>query len=186
MQKDIYEVLLNPTRVRIMQALVLGARETITASEICSLLSDVPRTTLYRHINILIEAGVLQVAAERKIRGSVERTLSLNAAELSKLNETEDVSQMAFHFLMRTYAKFELYFSDKADKADAAARDKLFLRNAVLMLSDQEFDDFLAELRALFQKYHFEDAADGRKPRDISLICAPLEQDTRQEGNTKP
>ena len=171
MSKDIYEVLLNPTRVRIMQTLILGARETITAGEICELLSDVPRTTLYRHINVLIEANVLHVAAERKVRGSVERTLSLNAAEIEKLRDAEDVPQVAFRFLMLTYAKFERYFRDK----DRAAPDRIFLRNAVMMLTDQEFDGFLSELRALYEKYHFLDAAPGRKPRDISIISAPPE-----------
>ena len=181
MPKDIYEVLLNPTRVRIIQTLILGARETVTANEICSLISDVPRTTLYRHINILIEANILHVVAERKVRGSVERTLSLNVAEMQKLNEVEDVSQVAFRFLMLTYAKFEKHFSKEERKGRSAAAEGVFLRNWVPMLNDEEFNAFLSDLRALFGKYHFEDAGEGRKPRDISIICAPSEDGDRGE-----
>jgi len=177
MPKDIYEVLLNPVRVRIMQTLMLGSRETITANEICDLLSDIPRTTLYRHINVLIEANVLRVVAERKVRGSVERTLAFNAAEVEKLKDAEDIPALAFRFLMLTHAKFEKYFHNKDRKDLAAVTDTMFLRNWVLMLSDEEFGEFLSALRGLFEKYHFEESSGGRKPRDISIICAPPEND---------
>ena len=175
MPKDIYEILLHPTRVRIMQSLILGEREQVTANEICELLPDVPRTTLYRHINVLIEAGVLHVVAERKVRGSVERTLSLNTSEVEKQLEQEDIPAQLFQFLMLTYAKFERYFSDKACKTLASVTDPMSFTNAILMLNDQEWEAFATELGELFQKYHFQDTAEGRKPRDISIIIAPPE-----------
>ncbi|MCL2568087.1 MAG: helix-turn-helix domain-containing protein [Oscillospiraceae bacterium] len=176
MSSDIYDVLLNPTRVRIIQTLSLNTQETITANEICAFLSDVPRTTLYRHINVLIEANILHIVAERKIRGSVERTLSLNIAELEKLSEAEDVPAVAFRFLMLTYAKFETYFKDKPNKSRASMPDTIFLRNTILMLNDKEFQSFLADLRDVFEAYTFEGPTEDRKPRDISFICAPPEQ----------
>jgi len=177
MPKDIYEVLLDPTRIRIMQTLLLGARETITAGELCSLLGDVPRTTLYRHINVLIEANVLHVVAERKVRGSVERTLALNASELEKLKHVEDVPGQVFRFLMLIYAKFERYFSKKPCKGRASLTDPMSCKSWVLMLNDQELADFSTELRGLFEKCHLEDTVDGRRPRDFSIILAPTESE---------
>jgi len=176
MHKDIYDVLLNPIRMRIMQTLILNGRESITANEICNLLSDIPRTTLYRHINVLIEADILHIAAERKIRGSVERTLSLNVGELEKLREVEDAPTQAFRFLMMTYAKFETYFKDKPRKSFASAEGTFFLRNAVMMLSDEEFQNFLADTQAVLEAYIFEGPSEGRKLRDISIISAPPEE----------
>ena len=177
MPKDIYDILLDPTRVRIMQTLLLGSHETITASEICGILSDVPRTTLYRHINILIDANILHVVAERKVRGSVERTLSLNASEFEKLRHVDDISGQIFRFLMLIYAKFERYFSKKKCKSHASVTDHISCKTMVLMLNDEEFSAGSAELRGVFEKYHFQDAAKGRKPRDISVIFAPTESE---------
>lgn len=175
MPKDIYETLLHPIRVRIMQSLILGEREQVTANEICGLLSDVPRTTIYRHINVLIGANILHVVAERKVRGSVERTLSLNVSEFEKLNQAEDIPGQIFQFMMLTYAKFERYFSKKSCKSIASVTDPMFFTNTVLMLNDQEWETFAVELGALIQKHHFQDTGDGRKPRDISIILAPPE-----------
>ena len=55
-------------------------------------------------------------------------------------------------------------------------KDKIFLNNTVLMMSDNEFDQFLTELRDLIIKYNF-GAATGRKARDISLLSAPIEKE---------
>lgn len=164
---DINEVMLNPIRMRIVQ--VAAARGNISASDICEKMPDVPRTTIYRHIKILIDKGILTVVAENKIRGSLERILSLNINEISKHNTLTNAAQFAFAFFMQQYAKFERYFNSESPNP---AADRIFLNNTVLMLSDEEFDIFLKDLQQLFQKYSFE-YDKNRKARDISIISAP-------------
>lgn len=165
--KDINEIMLNPVRMRIIQQLATSG--DITATELCEKLNDVSRTTLYRHVNILLDSSILSVVAEKKIRGSVERTLALNLGEISKHNARKNASQNLWAFLMNRYVRFEKYF--KGTNPDPA-RDKIFFNNTIMMMDDGEFDQFLAELRGLLVKYSFE-VADGRRVRDISIISAP-------------
>ena len=40
-------------------------------------LPDIPQATLYRHIAVLADAEVLEVADERRVRGAVERSYRL-------------------------------------------------------------------------------------------------------------
>jgi len=169
--KDINEIMLNPVRMRIIQE--LATRQSITATELCEKIGDVPRTTMYRHINILLDNNILSVVSEKKIRGSIERTLALNIGEISKNNTLENASQNAFGFLMNRYARFHNYFS--GENPDPA-KDKIFLNNSVLIMDDNEFDQFLSELRGLLIKYNFE-VAKFRKARDISVISAPTENE---------
>ena len=82
--KDINELLLIPVRMKIIQELVLG--HNVTASELCAAVSDVPRTTMYRHIKLLLDSSIISVVSERKIRGSLERTLVLNVDEITRHN----------------------------------------------------------------------------------------------------
>ncbi|WP_066500153.1 helix-turn-helix domain-containing protein [Abyssisolibacter fermentans] len=165
--KNINEIMLNPIRMRIIQE--LASNQSITATELCKKISNVPRTTMYRHINILIDNDILSVVSEKKIRGSLERTLALNIPNVTKHNTIENADQNAFGFLMCNYAKFHNYFSDKNSDP---AKDKIFLNNTVLMMNDTEFDQFLAEIREILVKYSFE-SAEGRKVRDISIISSP-------------
>ena len=169
--KDIADIALNPIRIRIIQALAMN--DELTAAQIGEAMTDVSRTTLYRHINTLIDAGLVTVVSEKKIRGSIERTLALNVKELQEQMSATDPTQEIFKFLMGTYVKFQKYFA--RDDNDPMA-DKIFINNAIMMMSDEEFDQFLAAFRELSQKYYFEgDAPAGtqRKPRDITTISAP-------------
>lgn len=173
--KDMNEVMLNPVRIRVIQELAI--RRSITATELCEKISDVPRTTIYRHINILLDNNILTVVSEKKIRGSLERTLALNVEEISKNNTLKNATGNAFSFLMNKYAGFHNYFS--GERPDPA-KDKIFFNNSVLMMNDNEFDQFLSELRVLLIKYSFE-VANGRKARDISIISSPVEDNKKGE-----
>lgn len=168
--ENINKVMLNPVRMRIIQ--VLSTRQTATANEICEKISDIPRTTVYRHIKILIDNGIVSVISEEKVRGTFERTIALNIQEITKQNSVENAAENAFGFLMTNYGKFHKYFC--GENPDPG-KDKIFLNNTVLMMNDSEFDQFLEDLRKLLLRYNFETEED-RKPRDLSIISAPVEK----------
>ncbi len=167
--KNIHDIMMNPVRMRIIQTLV--ARQHMTATEISEEISDVPRTTLYRHIKTMLDHGILSIISEQKIRGSLERTLAINTGEIAKHNTLENAAQTALYFFMKKYVLFQNYFNGNP----APAKDKIFLNNTILMTTDEEFDQFLLELGALLKKYSFE-FSEGRKTRDISIISAPEEK----------
>ena len=166
--KNINEIMLHPVRMRIIQA--LSTQETTTSNDLCEKISDIPRTTLYRHIKLLIDHKLITVVSEEKIRGSVERTIALNVPEITKHNTIEDAAYNAFGFLMSNYSKFHQYFHGSDPNPN---KDKIFLNNTVLMMSDEEFDQFLIEMRELLLKFNFE-VKEERKARDLSIISAPV------------
>jgi DNA-binding transcriptional ArsR family regulator len=167
--KDINNIMLNPVRMRIIQ--VLSERKSMTTTELCKEMEDIPRTTLYRHVRILLDNNILLIVSEQKIRGSLERMLALNTKEMVSNNTLDNAAQNAFAFLMNRYARFQNYFNGKSPDP---AKDKIFLNNTILMMTDNEFDQFLSELRGLLVKYNFE-ISEGRKTRDISIVSAPGE-----------
>jgi DNA-binding transcriptional ArsR family regulator len=170
-KNNIYNILLNPIRVRIIK--VVAKKQNVTASEILENMKDVSRTTLYRHLNILIEADILTVVEEKKVRGSLERVMALNISKISENSQKADIPHETFQFLMTIYAKFENYF--KKDKRDSE-KNMIFLNNTVMMMDDKEFENFISDLQKLFVKYDF-DSTEGRKPRDISIISSPVEKE---------
>jgi len=68
------ELVLHPVRMRMILAI---ATRVLTTQQLANLLPDVAQTTLYRHINLLLEGGILTVVRESKVRGTVERELAL-------------------------------------------------------------------------------------------------------------
>ena len=72
------DLLLHPVRLRILQAF-LGDR-ALTTSQLQAELADVP-ASLYRHVAKLAAAGVLTIVEERRVRGALERTYTLESSQ---------------------------------------------------------------------------------------------------------
>lgn len=151
----------------------LSVHKEATAGILSEHISDVPRTTLYRHINILEKNELLTVISEKKIRGSLEKTYALNIEAYSKENTVENATRNAFGFLMKIYADFDRYFADNQDQPMSEI-DHIFLGNVSLMLSDEEFKLFMSELNQVLVKYVSNVQDGSRKQRSISIISSPV------------
>lgn len=71
MVQSSFDLLMHPVRMQIIQAFIGGKRMSV--QELGGRLAEVPPATLYRHLNALVEGGVLTVAEERRVRGAIER-----------------------------------------------------------------------------------------------------------------
>src|SRR5215216_1699107 len=107
------ELLLHPLRIRILHAMSGG--RTRTTSELCARMPDVSKATVYRHVALLAEAGVLEIEDERRVRGVVERCYGLRRekvvvdAEMAASLSTEE-HRRAFAVAMATLiAEFNSY-----------------------------------------------------------------------------
>ena len=166
--RDMNQILLNPIRSRIIQ--YLATHQRATAGELDSFMNDVPRTTLYRHLNILAEHNIITVVEENRVRGSVERTYALNVKTVQEENTKENATRNAFGFLMKIYGDYERYFSNP--NADPAA-DKIFLSNVALLLSDEEFNELLTDINGILIKHINNEYKKNRKQRSIAFISSP-------------
>lgn len=163
------EILMNPVRMRIVQYFM--THQTATSAETAAAMPDVPRATLYRHINVLEENGYLQVVSRTRIRGATERTFMLNGAKMAA-GAGGDSSQKAFQILMNLYRDFDRYFS--SGKSDPV-RDYIFLKTDELCLTDAEYNTFLVEMLELIKSYSGRES-EGRKKRRLSMISSPTDE----------
>lgn len=164
---EMAEIVMNPVRQRIFQYLLI--HETGTVKEIRKALADVPSASLYRHMKILTENGILMVVGENRIRGTVESIYQLNKSTL-EIDDADGVAvQTALLGIAATFAKY--FSSDHADPK----KDMLLMTTCTLTLSDEEFMSFLSEINQVAVKYMDIPIKEGRKTRQITLISAPTD-----------
>lgn len=168
---EIAEIVMNPVRQRIFQYLLV--HETATVKEIRKALPDVPSASVYRHMKILAENSLLSVVSENRIRGTVESVYKLNKDALTIDDSDGAIVQMA---LLNTCASFAKYFS--GGNADPR-RDMLLMTSCTLRLTDGEFAEFLSEINKVAVKYMEKAAGDGSKTRQILLVSAPADEQTK-------
>ena len=168
------DLLLHPVRLRIVKAF-LGDR-ALTTSQLAAELDDVPAGSLYRHIARLTKAGVLQVVAERRVRGAVERTYTLRmyAAQIQPGEAramTLDEHAHAFTaYIAGLLADFDRYIaSAPADPVNDGAS----YRVAGMWLTDEEFMEFGRDLSAVYLDRLANAPGKGRRRRMIYTISLP-------------
>lgn len=117
------DVLLHPVRMRIVQVLLDGA--TMTARQLRQELPDIPSASLYRHIATLADAGVLEVAHQKRVRGAVERGFRLHlpnaavTAEDARQLSRDDHRRAFTAFCTMLMADFDRYLATpEADVVD--------------------------------------------------------------------
>ena len=170
------DLLLHPVRLRIVQAF-LGDR-ALTTSQLSAELADVPAASLYRHVARLVNAGVLQVVAERRVRGAVERTYVLRLAAarvpLADLDamSADDHRQIFLAFVAGLLANFDRYLA--RGKVDFA-RDGVAFGIEGLWLTDAEFADMMRDIYRVLEQRRANPPKRGRRRRLLASVLLPGE-----------
>jgi len=168
------DLLLHPVRLRIVKAF-LGDR-ALTTSQLAAELDDVPPGSLYRHVALLAKAGILQVVAERRVRGAVERTYTLRqfaariSAEEARQMSAEEHAQAFMVYVAGMLADADRYLA--ADRRDPA-RDGADYQVGALWLTDAEFAELLRDLSIVVGPRLANAPAAGRKRRMVYTVFLP-------------
>lgn len=171
------QLLLHPVRLRIAQSL-LGDR-ALTTAELATELPDVAAATLYRQVAALVDGGVLEVVAERRVRGAVERTYrlrggapSIDADEAATMS-VEEHRQGFLAFVAALLADYDRYL-DSGEPPDLG-RDLVGYRQAALYLTDDELVDLLTDLREVLAPRLAVPPGPGRRRRALTTIVMPTD-----------
>jgi Helix-turn-helix domain len=176
------DLLLHPVRLRIVKAF-LGDR-ALTTSQLAAELDDVPSGSLYRHVALLTKAGVLQVVAERRVRGAVERTYTLRlfAARIDpaevKAMSAEEHGQAFMAYVAGMLADADRYL---ASDAPDPIRDGADYQVGALWLTDAEFAELLRDLTNVFRPRLAKPPGKGRRRRMVYTVFLPAPAEAAAE-----
>lgn len=169
-----FDLLLHPVRMQIVQAFVGDRR--LSAQELGARLADVPPATLYRHLNVLHEGGILDVVEERQVHATTERVYALPEERMSITPQEALQATPADH--MRYFTTFVAgllgSFARYLKRTDPdLVRDGVGYRQVTLSLTDEELRALTADLDDRMRREVDNEPGHGRTPRTITRIVLP-------------
>ncbi|MEW2513667.1 helix-turn-helix domain-containing protein [Streptomyces sp. NPDC046870] len=170
------ELLAHPIRLRIVHA--MGGGRLLTTTQLCARIPDASKATVYRHIDLLVGGGVLEVAEEHRVRGAVERHYRLRqdraviGSEVVRTLTAEDHRQAFATAMTALLAEFTAYLDH--DRADPVT-DRVGYRQHALWLSPAELEELIGELRAAIAPKLANQPSPERAQYLLSPIHFPLE-----------
>src|SRR5262245_52536738 len=174
---DTLDLLLHPVRLRIVHAMAGGC--TRTTADLCARLPDVPKTTVYRHVGLLAEAGLLEVAGEQRVRGAVERRYRLNRARAAIGPDVAASMSLEEHrrgfaaSMAALIADFNAYL--ERAHADPTA-DSVGYRQIPLWLDQDDLAALVGEVRGAVVSRIDNGPAPNRRLYLLSPILFPIEE----------
>ena len=173
---DVTEVLLHPVRLRIIHA--LSATPEVSITELTERMPEVSKSTLYRHVAVLLDAGFIEIQSERRIRGAVERTYRLRRDRPTM--STHDATSMSLDeyrqsfaaALMTLLAEFNAYLDRPGAHPTA---DNVAYRQGTLWATPDELNNLTGKMLVLLAPSLDNEPTTGRRPYLISPIVFPTD-----------
>jgi DNA-binding transcriptional ArsR family regulator len=167
------DLLLHPTRLRIVHALS-GGRE-LTTTQLRARMPEVSKVTVYRQVALLSEGGFLEVAGQQRVHGAMERRYRLRQdrpmidAEAAAAMTPEEHRRGFATAMAVLIAEFNAYLDRDGDPA----ADAVSYRQGVLWLSPAELAEMTGKLLAVLRDSAANEPASGRAPYLLSPVLFP-------------
>jgi predicted transcriptional regulator len=174
---------MNPVRIRILTAL---SNQKLTTHQLAIEIPDIPQTTLYRQINTLVENGLIQVAEENPIRGTVERVYQIDRAvnltddDLNSLRK-KDLEQLVSVMIGSLLSEAKVFLSAMPDQGDVKplAQGIEFAKTS-LFLNGTEFEELNKKMHEVIHSYAKLPAGEDRKRMVFSYFFIPVVSNTEK------
>lgn len=168
------DLILHPVRFRILQSLT---RETLTTQEIADRLPDVAKSSIYRHLKLLLAGEMVAIVEKRLVNGIQEKVYTLTAVpRLSAEDVLNLSSQEHLHYftvyLMTLLRGFADYLQT-GDPPDLLA-DKTGYSEAIFFANDEELTQFKEQMQTILQSLAENGAGNGRHKHKFAIISHPI------------
>lgn len=166
--EKLLKVLTDPVSNRILQ--MIRVRKKMTISDILSENTNLPRATVYRKIEKMLDVGAIEIVDSHKVRGQTENVYAINTIYIANPENNEDSFKMVTISLMQILDQYDRYFRN--GNADVN-RDKLFLLNYAIPLSDKDFSAMMSDIFKIVDKYQKKKVSPDAKLKNLYLLSAP-------------
>lgn len=172
------EIVIHPVRFRIIQTLM---SEELSTKQIAQRLEDVPTSSLYRHIKILLDAGFLKVKETKVVQGIQEKVYGIGRSPILALSDFEGVTAVEHLnyfsiYLMTLIRGFSDYLAFSSDLDFLA--DHTGYTEVVVWASAEELNEFAGTLNQALSSLRANVESKQRKRQKIAIITHPV-KDTR-------
>ncbi len=174
--EKLLRLLTDATSNKILQT--LRVRGKMTAAQILAENPQLSRATVYRRLEKMLEAGAIGIAESRKVRGQTEHIYEVRKIWISTPETDAECQHIVMLSLMRMMELYQSYFESGDADVD---RDKLFLSNYSIRLTDADFAKMLRRIYAVVDSYQDRQNKTDAKLRNLFLLSAPEGESNEQE-----
>ncbi|WP_298816782.1 helix-turn-helix domain-containing protein [Chloroflexus sp.] len=167
-----FAIINHPVRMRIFQTL---NHTEMSINQLAQHLADVPKPSLYRHIRLMLDAGIVQVTRVRYVHGIEERFYMAVSGLIdpASLDTPEGLQQFADH--VRLYGSgVAQALAEYALEAGKPAVNNIAARDHFFYATEEEFLEARETIYAILRSLEANSPGEGRVKRRMFVMSHPL------------
>ena len=171
------DLIIHPVRFRILQTLT---HEQLTTQDIADRLPDVPKSSIYRHLKLLLDNEIVSVADTRLVKGIQEKTyrvtqsIHLTADDMEGLSADEHLNYFTNYVftLLRDFSNYLTATEEMDGKIDMLA-DRVGYTEVKFFANLEELNQFMVALNQAILPLMQNEAGNGRFLYKLATIAHP-------------
>ncbi|MCP4359992.1 MAG: helix-turn-helix domain-containing protein [Chloroflexi bacterium] len=172
------DLIIHPVRFRILRTI---GDERLTTQEISDRLPDVPKSSIYRHLKLLLDNDAVTVADTRLVNGIQEKVYavlqppSLGPGDVANLTADEHIGYFTTYALM-LIQDFAAYLqTTEAHGAIDMLADRVGYHEASFYATPQELDVVVGALNQALLPLLKNEGGNGRRLYKLATVMHPQE-----------
>lgn len=175
------DLIIHPVRFRIMRVL---DQETLTTYEIAQKLGDIPKSSIYRHLKLLLDGQMIEVAEIRDVNGIPEKVYrlthppSLGPGDMATWTAEDHLRYFTTYALtlLHDFAAYTI-FAEEENRVIDMVSDRVGYREVHIFATKQELDIALGKMNDGIMPLLSNKSGDGRKLYKLATVLHPYVQD---------
>jgi DNA-binding transcriptional ArsR family regulator len=172
------DLVLHPVRLRILQTLT---GESLTTQEISDRLPDVPTSSIYRHLKMLLDGDMVVVVETRQVKGIEEKfyhaanTAHLGAEEMAGLSAVDHIRYFTTYVLtlLRGFGEYVETAETTVSGIDMLA-DYVGYNDVAFWATTAELDAMVAAINQAVMPLLQNGPGNGRRKHKLATITHPI------------
>jgi DNA-binding transcriptional ArsR family regulator len=176
LNKNKTNLIFHPVRLRLLQALT---NAHLTTSEIAEALPTFPKSSLYRHLKILLDENLVEVVETRPVKGTMEKVYRLvQSTNLSSDDLAGFSKEDHLHFFTTFITSL---INGYSDFLEMTPQDQLFksifgYTDTNVYASPEEMEQFQRILKDAIRSLTENQPAENRVRQLITIVTYPIKK----------
>lgn len=166
------ELIMHPIRIRILRTLLFGPQ---TTQEIAEQLPDVPKSSIYRHLKLLLDGELIGIAEARLVQGILEKVYELvQMPRLSGDEMAEATAEEHLRYFTTFMAILLQGFADYLEADPDFKTDVVGYSEVEVWATPEQFTTFNQKINAAILPLLRQEKGEGRNRYKLASIVYPV------------
>jgi DNA-binding transcriptional ArsR family regulator len=177
------DLILHPVRLQILSTL---SGEQLSTKEVSDRLYNIPSSTIYRHMKVLLENDLIKIVDTRSVKGTLENVYTISQPAHLDEKDMENISkeqhfQYFLQYILSLMDGFQRYLNQPG--GIDMGKDFVGYSETYFYVNQEEMMEFGKNFQKAVKPFATNRSGNNRRLHKFAMITHPILEDNNHDNN---